>query len=210
MITAHVYHTATLLPDGMVLIAGSWLFPGAIANTELYHPVTGSFLRSGNMITARGGGHTATLLNDGQVLLVGGFAGAGVSGPPLITSNAEIYHPVVLVAAPRLFSLSGDGRPQGAIWRDATGEIASPASPAVAGEVLSMYTTTLVDGGRIPPQVAIGGRLAEILYFGSAPGYPGYAQVNFRMPSGVVAGAAVPVRLTYIGRSSNEVTIAVQ
>jgi uncharacterized protein (TIGR03437 family) len=73
-----------------------------------------------------------------------------------------------------------------------------------------MYTTSLVEGGAIPPQVAVGGQLGEILYFGDAPGYPGYFQVNFRVPDGVSPGAAEPVRLTYLGRPSNHVTIAVQ
>ena len=72
-----------------------------------------------------------------------------------------------------------------------------------------MYTTSLAEGGVIPPQVSVGGRLAEILYFGDAPGYPGYFQVNFRVPGGAAQGPAVPVRLTYLARPSNEVTIAI-
>jgi len=161
------------------------------------------------MITARGGGQTATLLNDGQILVTGGIGGPPVIQGHPVTPNAEIYRPAVLVPSPQLFPVSGDRSGQGAIWHAATGEIASPASPAVAGEALSMYTTSLVDGGLIPPQVAVGGRFAEIPYFGAAPGYPGYAQVNFRAPGGVAPGPAVPVRLSYIGRSSNEVTIGV-
>ena len=62
----------------------------------------------------------------------------------------------------------------------------------------------------IPPQVSVGGRLGEIMFFGDAPGYPGYFQVNFQVPAGVTAGSSVPVVLSYIGRSSNTVTIGLQ
>jgi hypothetical protein len=203
MTTGRTFDTTTLLPDGHVLMAGAFLFPGALASAELYDPATGSFTATSNMTTARGEGHTATLLNNGRVLIAGG----DYTSP--LSSFAELYTPSVLVPAPALFSLSGDGRGQGAIWDAATGQVVSPGVPAVAGEVLAMYTTSLGDGSVIPPQVAIGGRLGEILYFGGAPGYPGYYQINFRVPSGVTPGTAVPVRLTYIGRTSNEVTIGV-
>ncbi|HKE24300.1 MAG TPA: kelch repeat-containing protein [Bryobacteraceae bacterium] len=201
MTTARYYHTATALGDGTVLIAGGEVSGHILLVTEsaeLYDPATGAFSPTGDMTTARMN-HTATLLLDGTVLIAGGG-----------TASAKIYHPAGPVSAPALFSTGGDAQGQGAIWHSSTGEIASAADPAVAGEALSMYTTSFVEGGAIPPQVAIAGRLGEILYFGDAPGYPGYYQVNFRVPDGISPGPAVSVRLTYLGRPSKEVTIAVQ
>ncbi len=206
-------HTANLLPNGAVLIAG-----GAtnsllvISSAELYDPAVSRFSSTGSMISPRLA-HTAVVLGNGQVLVAGGQESSppeGTSRMFLGISSAELYTPAVLIAAPVLSSLSADGQGQGAIWHAATGEIASSTSPAGAGEVLSMYTTSLMNGGVIPPQVAVAGRLAEVLFFGAAPGYPGYYQVNFRVPNGVAPGPAIPVRLTYLGRPSNAVAIGVQ
>ncbi|HKE29577.1 MAG TPA: kelch repeat-containing protein [Bryobacteraceae bacterium] len=218
MLSGRSWHTITLLPDGKVLAAGGetdscssngCFSAGTLATAELYDPASGTFSPTGSMAQAREG-HTATLLNDGRVLLAGGSFFSGINACCGTTASAELYTPTVLVPAPRLFSLSGDGKGQGAIWDATTGLVPSPVMPAVAGEILSMYTSGLSDGSVIPPQVSIGGSLAQILYFGDAPGWPGFFQVNFRVPNGIAPGSAAPVRLIYLERSSNEVTIAVQ
>jgi Galactose oxidase, central domain len=209
LVEARSGHAATLLPDGSALITGG-SDRVTVQAAELYYPSIGIFRSAGEMVDSRCF-HGATLLSDGRVLITGGLHSSGPQpAPEVILASAEVYTPAALIAAPALFSLSGDGQGQGAIWHAITGLVASTATPAVAGEILSMYTNNLLDGGVIPPQVAFGGRLAEVLYFGPAPGYPGYYQVNFRMPAGVAPGSGVRVHLNYLNRTSNEVSIGVQ
>jgi hypothetical protein len=66
-------HTATLLPNGKVLIAGGMERNGVfLATAELYDPATGRFAPAGKMGATRGFGSTATLLANGKVLITGG------------------------------------------------------------------------------------------------------------------------------------------
>jgi uncharacterized protein (TIGR03437 family) len=114
-------------------------------------------------------------------------------------------------SAPGIFTLSQDGRGQGAIIRVGTGQIAAPNNAVAADEFLAIFCTGLGDlNGAPSPQVTIGGRSAEVTFFGDAPGFVGLNQVNARVPTGVTPGPAVPLRLTHRGRVSNEVTIAVR
>jgi hypothetical protein len=89
MATARRFHTATLLPNGKVLVAGGWNAGStAFASAELYDPSSGTFSGAGNMTVPRAG-HTATLLNNGKVLIAGG--NSDTSGAAV--SSAELYDP---------------------------------------------------------------------------------------------------------------------
>jgi large repetitive protein len=91
-------HTATLLDDGRVLIAGGDVSIGGSPNAdppaELFDPASGSFRDIGPLQYARLY-HQATVLEDGKVLLTGGY------GPGDVTT-AEVFDP-----ASELFAVVG-------------------------------------------------------------------------------------------------------
>src|SRR5258708_1426166 len=80
-------HSATLLPDGKVLIAGGMRRnQDFYKSAELYDPATGKFQPTGEMHERRVG-HIAVLLQSGKVLVAGGWVGMGG------TDSAELYDP---------------------------------------------------------------------------------------------------------------------
>jgi len=120
-------HTATLLPNGKVLVAGGF-DAGVVADidradpyalllaqphksAELYDPVAGTFMPTGSMKWARGG-HTATLLPNGRVLIAGGggevvgdgsfpFFGATSATAELFDPSTETFSPTGSMSTPR-------------------------------------------------------------------------------------------------------------
>ncbi|MGA8313751.1 MAG: kelch repeat-containing protein [Terriglobales bacterium] len=81
MKVTRVFHTATLLSNGKVLVAG-----GHDASAELYDPTTATFAATGSMSVGRSA-HTATLLANGKVLIAGG---QNLSGT---LATTELYDP---------------------------------------------------------------------------------------------------------------------
>ena len=65
-------HTATLLPDGKVLVAGGRRHGYIFESAELYDPASGTWTFGGSLAHRRTN-HTATLLPNGKVLVAGGY-----------------------------------------------------------------------------------------------------------------------------------------
>ena len=128
--TIRTSHTATLLPNGKVLVAGGyyWTIDGNTPNdgtypcgdtliiscspknlnaAELYDVATGTWSVTASLNTPRSS-HTATLLRNGKVLVVGGSNGTGV------LSSAELYNSHL----PAPVDFDGDGKSDITIYRD--------------------------------------------------------------------------------------------
>ncbi len=82
-------HTATVLNDGKVLIAGGFNGNIPVSSAELFNSATNTWTTVGSSVAARYK-HSATLLNDGRVLITGG----ATTGAAAITS-AELYDTVL-------------------------------------------------------------------------------------------------------------------
>ncbi|MGC2419833.1 MAG: kelch repeat-containing protein [Candidatus Acidiferrales bacterium] len=78
--------SATLLPDGTVLVTGGQANDSVLSSSEVYNPTSGTFTSTASLNVARFG-QTATLLNNGKVLVAGGSDGTGA------TASAELYEP---------------------------------------------------------------------------------------------------------------------
>lgn len=85
---AHSSHTATLLPNGGVLIVG---WTGTLNSAEQFDPNTTTWTTASSLNTERAQ-HTATLLADGSVLIAGGWA-FGADDMPILLDSCELLGP---------------------------------------------------------------------------------------------------------------------
>jgi hypothetical protein len=89
-------HSATLLPDGKVLIAGGMVENGVFLETaDVYDPATARFVALKPM-SAKRVSHSATLLPNGKVLIAGGLQGREMRNgrwAGLTAASSELYDP---------------------------------------------------------------------------------------------------------------------
>src|SRR5271169_3228137 len=91
--TPRTAHTATLLPNGQVLVTGGEdLAHNFLTSAELYNPATGKWTVTGSTATPRVD-HSATLLPNGEVLVAGGYLGVDSHYQAVYTATAELYNP---------------------------------------------------------------------------------------------------------------------
>jgi hypothetical protein len=104
--------TATLLPDGKVLIAGGMRRnQDFYKSAELYDPTTGKFHPTGEMSIGRVG-HIAVLLRSGKVLIAGGWVERGG------TDSAELYDPATSKFTVIASMTARRGRPSATLLAD--------------------------------------------------------------------------------------------
>lgn len=158
MIETRTWHSATLLADGKVLVAGGSNGDAALASAELYDPSTGSWAATGTMAGARDD-HTATLLPDGRVLVTGGSDGnAAVASAELYDPNtgswaatgtmaeARNNHTATLLPDGRVLVAGGFGVSSAELYDPTSG---TWAPTGAMHQDLAYHTATLLPGGKV-------------------------------------------------------------
>ena len=148
-------HTATLLANGKVLVAGGYnSWSNFLATATLYDPATGTWVATENMSTRRFG-HSATLLASGKVLVTGGCnydepqaelydPGTGtwkLTG--IVPLNFEVTKPSVLLPNGKVLVFA---RQKAAIYDPLADSWALAAAPLID---CSQPTVTLLPNGTV-------------------------------------------------------------
>jgi N-acetylneuraminic acid mutarotase len=152
MSVARSHHTATLLPDGKVLVVGGENALYLVeASAEIYDPVANTWTATRAAPVSARSQHTATLLPSGLVLIAGGFN--IVQGVLTPLNTAELYDPVLHTTT------STDGN--GVVTTVITGGMNFTATAPMAFARYGHSATRLADG-RV---VVVGGTTTQTEIF---------------------------------------------
>jgi len=165
MSTGRAEHTATLLPNGKVLIAGgdscsfiNYYQSCPLDSAEVYDPVAGTFATTGKMSVTRFF-HTATLLGNGKVLVTGGHDASAelydpASGTFAATGSMSVgrnSHTATLLVSGKVLIAGGQTVNGGALATaelyDPTAGTFTPTGSMAAGR--TSHTATLLASGMV-------------------------------------------------------------
>src|SRR5216117_358584 len=158
-------HTATLLANGTVLVAGGRDAAGQpLASAEIYDPATGAYTLLASPLPAPVWGHTATRLDDGTVLIAGGQRGARYRrAAQLFDPASDTFAALTPMSTPRgrhTATLLRDGRVVVIGGTDGVGPLASleiydpttrtfSLAPSALEGARQDHTATLLPDGRV-------------------------------------------------------------
>lgn len=219
-------------PGKVVVLYGDRIGPSSLTGAQVG--------ADGHLATSLGGtkvlfdGMPAPLLyaSSGQVAAIVPYGVDGKLGTQVRVQNGAFNSDAVAmpvtVAAPSIFSVDYTGSGQGAIVNQDGVTVNSTATPAARGSIVSIYATgegqtnpAGIDGAfaigaslpkpKLPVTVTIGGKPAEVLYAGAAPGQvAGLMQVNARVPADADAGEQPVVVQVGSAASQPGITIVVK
>ncbi len=127
-------HTATLLGNGKVLLAGGFDGTQALKTAEVYDPSSNTFTATSSDMTSERVGDTATLLTNGNVLLAGGQPGSLTIGSYLPLASAELYSPATNKFSKTGSMTSAREEPTATLLRN--GEVLMTGGVNAAGTIL--------------------------------------------------------------------------
>lgn len=209
MATARYDHSATLLGNGKVLIAGGSDSSGQpIKSAELYDPVSNSWTNVGDMATTRAN-HSATLLPNGKVLVAGGFntgtvANAELFDPATNTWSAagsmttpKYYHAAALLPNGKVLATGGASTALSSAeqYDPASNSWSQAANMTFPG---NNHTMTLLLSGKVLSEGAGGGPPPYTVCEAFDPGL-GFSDARRPIISSATVSATAPIQLVLTG-----------
>ena len=205
--------TPSLISDvvsGAAIMNAATLRPGPIAPGEIITIFGTGFDAKNTQLLFDGKPAAIFYVDSGQInaLAPGELQPNTITDISIVVNGSKVagVSSRVVAAAPGIFTTGSGAGPAAAVNEDGT--LNSASNPAARGSIVSLYATGQGQNvGNV--SLKIGAYLAELLYAGPAPGYPGLMQINARVPGGFLPPGLQPVVLSIGSVASQDgVTLA--